>query len=111
MLLSFALTALVIWLIVCGIFLGLLPDANEDGDEAIMSEAPSESAQPARVLTLDSPVLHEPEVAMPYLEVPVELLVYRLEREIRMEEAAARNYIDDPSARSLHASSPSTMVH
>ncbi len=108
MLLSFALVALVVWMVVCGIFLGLIPDANEEGEEATMSEAPSASEQPARMMTLGSQVSEMPE---PSPEVPVELLVYRLEREIRMEEAAARNYIDDPSVQSLHASTQSNMVH
>lgn len=102
MLLSFAVGAVVVWIVVCGIFLGLIPDTNEEGEEAVLSEAPTASEQTGHGMSLSG--------TSEDLPVPVELLVYRLERQIRMEEAAARNYIDDPSTGSLHASSSSATV-
>ena len=105
MLLTLAAVAAIIWLVACGVFLGLVPDAETPREEdAVVADA-SVSAQPVISLPKEVPA---PDYG---IDVPVALLLHRLEKHIRHEEAAARNYIEQPSAANLHAPTDSMMVN
>lgn len=96
MLVTFATIGLLVWLIVCGIFLGLIPDA----------------AQPENAVKATGEREHAPVMASAQSHaVPVELLVYRLEDYIRAEEAAAETYLLEPSPHTLHAGSRNISVN
>lgn len=102
MLVTIATVGLIVWLIVCGIFLGLIPDAVEP-ETAMEATAPAladEVRESAPAMAAARPTL-----------VPVELLVYRLEDYIRAEEAAAESYLLEPSTQSLHAGSRNITVN
>ncbi len=100
MLVTFATIGLIVWLIVCGIFLGLIPDALQPESALDASATVREAREQAPALAA---ALHHP--------VPVELLVYRLEDYIRAEEAAAETYLLEPSTRTLHASTRNMTVN
>jgi hypothetical protein len=52
-----------------------------------------------------------PAPSAPPPQVPVELLLHRLEQHIRLEQAAAESFVSSPTPKSLHGSTTSPLVH
>ena len=50
-----------------------------------------------------SPNVHAP--------VPLEVLLSRLERHVRLEQAAAESFLEEPTVRSLHSRTASPLLH
>jgi hypothetical protein len=49
--------------------------------------------------------------APPAQPVPIELLLARIERHVRLEQAAAESFVDYPSAESLHSRTTSPLLN
>jgi hypothetical protein len=45
------------------------------------------------------------------VEMPIDAFLGQLERHIRLEHAAAENFLDQPSSENLHAPTTSTLVN
>lgn len=59
----------------------------------------------------DSTPLVAPRVVHPYMGVPTEVLLLRIERHVRLEQAAAEAFHQFPTIESLHMRTSSPLVH
>jgi hypothetical protein len=69
-------------------------------------------APPERRLVLESPRFFAPSAGEPAeTSVPVEVLLSRIERHVRLEQAAAEAYLDVPTRDALHSRTPSPLLN
>jgi hypothetical protein len=81
-------------------------------------ERPAEKRQPmapSRFFVspgaLDGDFSRVGEPALAAAQVPIEVLLLRLERHVRLEQAAAEAFLDSPTVESLHSRTASPLIH
>jgi len=81
--------------------------------ETRSADADERAKQPVVHVPLEAPrffAVNPPRPQAPP-RVPVEVLLLQLERHVRLEQAAAESFLNDPSARALHSRTTSPLVH
>ncbi len=101
MLAMIGLVGMLVLVIGLGVFLGLAPEPQRTRASA----AERQAAAPARFF---DPQPRMENVFQDGTALPLELLLSRLERHVRQEQAAVEGFVLEPSAQNLrrHTSSP-----
>ena len=98
MLLTIGIIGMVVFVVCCGVFLGLKEPESSEGQSMPAAEQPRFFAEQATGFEASDPLA-------------VELLLKRLEEHIRTEEAAAEAFLQSPTAENLHVRTDSPWVN
>ena len=99
MLMTAAIVGIVVWVLVVGMALGLGPNADEQ-----QPATPEMAVAPARFFA------GENRIPAALVNLPIDLIVSQLEYHIRLEQAAAENFLHAPNLRNLHARTSSSLL-
>ena len=82
------------------------------GQVAGMEAAPDAKPAPALTVALGTPQFFAAGTAIPpHAPVPLEVLLLQIERHVRLEQAAAESFINQPSSSSLHSRTTSPLAN
>jgi hypothetical protein len=87
---------------------GLFAAATRGADAKMAADALEPVTAPEPTLFFASPAAH-PALARP--PVSVDVLLLRIERHVRMEQAAAESFMARPTVEMLHMPTASPLVH